>query len=422
MPGIPTGWSRREMLRATSRHAPEEPGGRRVRAATYDCPVSPKPTVGFAMRAYLARTETFVQNQLIALRRHRPIVLAHHRRPDTDVPLGEGAIARELLPRPLARLDAVMYGAARVPLPQGVATLARYAREQDTRLLHFHYLTDARFLLGLQRRTGLPSLVSAYGWDVSSFPRTARGLGRRYLRPIFDRLDLFLAMSEDMRRDLVALGCPEAKIRVHYYGSDTRRFRWPERVYTPHGPLNILCCGRLHSAKGQHLVLEALRLIVARGLRDFRVTLVGDGPLRPRLEAMVEAYGWQSRVSFAGHVPYASDELVRHFRDADVFAHPSITLDGLKEGIPGTIVEAMACGIPVVATWHAGIPAVIEDGQCGVLVHERDVPALADVLESLLTDAVLRRRLGEAAARRAALDLDLHARAVELERIYAELV
>ena len=380
------------------------------------------PTVGFAMRAHLARTETFVHNQLTALRRHRPVVLTHHRRPESDVPLGEGAVAAELLPRPLAAIDGLTYRVARVPVPQAAVALARYAREQDVRLLHFHYLTDARFLLALQRHTGVPSIASGYGYDVSSFPRAGRGLGLRYLRPIFGRLDLFLAMSEDMRRDLIAIGCPERKIRVHYYGSDTRRFRWPQREYAVDGPLNVLYCGRLHEAKGQHLVLKALRLLADRGRDAFRVTFVGDGPLRPRLEAMVEAYDWSSRVAFAGHVTYGEDALVEHFRNADVFVHPSITLSGLKEGIPGTIVEAMACGLPVVATRHAGIPAVIESERDGLLVPERDVVALADALERLLTDAGLRRQLGEAAARKAELELDLHARAVELERLYDELI
>jgi colanic acid/amylovoran biosynthesis glycosyltransferase len=384
--------------------------------------MSPLPTVGFAMRAHLARTETFVHNQLTALRRHRPVVLAHHRRPESDVPLGEGATAAQLLPRPLAAVDALTYRLARVPLPQAAAVLADYARDQDVALLHFHYLTDARFLLGLQRRTGLPSIVSGYGYDVSSFPRAGRGLGLRYLRPIFDRMDLFLAMSDDMRRDLVALGCPEHKVRVHYYGSDTRRFRWPQRTYDRDGPLEVLYCGRLHEAKGQHLLLEALRRVERRGHDDFRVTFVGDGPLRPRLEALVASYGWGSRVTFAGHVTYGEDALVEHFRRADVFAHPSITLGGLKEGIPGTIVEAMACGLPVVATRHAGIPAVIASERDGLLVAERDIDALADALQRLMGDTALRRELGVAAARKAERELDLHARAVVLERLYDELI
>jgi colanic acid/amylovoran biosynthesis glycosyltransferase len=375
------------------------------------------PTVAHAMRAYLARTETFVHNQITTLRRHRPIVIAHHRRPDTDAPLAEGAIAYEQVTRPLAAAEAAAYRVAKVALPSGVAALASYVREQDARLLHYHYLTDARFLLGVKRRTDLPAIVSGYGYDVSSFPRQWRGLGRRYLQPVFDLSDCVLAMSEDMRRDVCALGCPEDKVVVHYYGSDTRRFRFPERRYDERDEPLILSIGRLHAQKGQDLVLRALRRLEGRG-RRFRVVFVGDGPLRAELERLVAEYGWEDRVTLVGHVRYASEALDEHLRSADVFAHPSVTVDGLKEGIPGTIVEAMASGLPVVATWHAGIPAVIDHDRHGLLVRERDGEALAGALDALLSDARLRARLGRAAARRASEELDLHARTVELERIY----
>ena len=374
------------------------------------------------MRAYLARTETFVHNQLVALQRYRPVVLAPFERPDTDLPLDDGAIGRDLLPRPLAQLDSLVYRAARLPLPQSLKALADYARRQDTTLLHYHFVTDARLLIALKRQLRVPALVSAYGYDVSSFPRAFGGLGGRYLRPVFERMDLFLAMSDDMRRDLIAIGCPESKVRVHYHGIDTERFRWTERSYERDPPLNLLCCGRLTEAKGQRLVLEAVRILEARGLGDFHVTLVGDGPLRARLEAMIDERDWRRRVTLAGHLPYATDELVRQFRDGDVFVHPSITVGGLKEGIPGTIVEAMACGLAVVATWHAGIPAVIDDGRDGLLVDENDTSALADALERLLSDAALRCRIGTAAADRARRELDFHAKAVELEDIYDSLL
>jgi colanic acid/amylovoran biosynthesis glycosyltransferase len=379
------------------------------------------PTVAHAMRAYLARTETFVSNQITSLRHHRPVVVAHHRRPTTEVPLGEGLIASERLARPVAAAEALAYRAAKLALPAGIAAMARYVRDEDARLLHFHYLTDARFLLGVQRRTGLPAVVSGYGYDVSWFPRQWRGLGRRYLRPVFEHVECVLAMSDDMAADIRAIGCPDEKIVVHYYGSDTARFRFPQRSYEEREVPVVLSLGRLDEQKGQHLVLRALRRLEGRG-RDFRVVLVGDGPLRPALERLVTEYGWERRVTFAGHVPYASPALVDHLRTADIFAHPSITVDGLKEGIPGTIVEAMACGLPVVATWHAGIPAVIGDERHGLLVPEREVDALAAALDALLCDAGLRARLGTAAALRARDELDLQARTRELERIYDGLI
>jgi colanic acid/amylovoran biosynthesis glycosyltransferase len=377
-----------------------------------------RPVVAHAMRAYLAPTETFVHNQITSLRRYRPFVVAHHRRPETETDLGEGLIAGDALPRSLALLEHASYSTARLALPFGVDLLARHLDEQGARLLHFHYLTDARFLLRLARRTGLPAIASAYGYDVTIFPRQYLGLGRRYLQPVFGRLDAVLAMSEDMRDDLIAIGCPAAKVEVHYHGSPTARFRQPERSYVNDGLLTVLCCARLEPIKGQPFALEALRQVERRGRRDFRLVLVGEGSTRRQLEGIVTAYGWEDRVSFAGHVPHADEALVRHFHDADIFVHPSLTTRGVKEGIPGTIVEAMASGLPVVATRHGGIPAVIESGRHGMLVEEHDVDGLSRAFEMLFDDPAARARIGHAAAERAAEELDLAVRTAALERIY----
>jgi colanic acid/amylovoran biosynthesis glycosyltransferase len=306
--------------------------------------------------------------------------------------------------------------------PWTTRALADAVRRSEAQLLHYHFLTDARFLIGLARKTGLPAVASAYGYDISGFPARWKGLGKRYLRPIFEELDCFLAMSEDMKRDLIANGCPDDKIRVHYYGSDTRRFRFPRREYRKTGPLRVLCCGRLEPRKAQDMVLRALRIIERKSRIPFKVVIVGEGAMRDRLERMVASYDWEDRVTLTGHVPYTSDALVCHFHDADIFALPSVTVNGLKEGIPGVVVEAMASGLPIVSSYHAGIPAVISSGEDGLLVDEGDVQGLAEMLERLLTDAALREQLGRSAARRSAGELDLQERTVMLERIYDSLL
>jgi colanic acid/amylovoran biosynthesis glycosyltransferase len=374
------------------------------------------------MRAYLAPTESFVYNQVASLQRYRPIVVAHHVRPRTEFPRRDGAVAEECLPTPLARMERLAYRVARVALPSGQATLARYLRAQDARLLHYHYLTDARFLSAVRRRTGLAAIVSGYGYDVTEFPRQWCGLGRRYLRPLFDEVDCFLAMTDDMRMDMVALGCPETKVHVHYHGSDTARFRCTDRVYDKDGPLTVLCCARLYPGKGHHLVLRALRRIERRGRHDFRVVIVGEGPGRTDLERLIAAYGWGGRAVLTGHLPHAGEALVDRFRRADVFVQPNFTINGVKEGVPGTIVEAMAAGLPVVSTRHGGIPLVLDSGRHGLLVGERDVDGLARALDALLADARLRRDLGRAAAAHAARELDLAPCTARLERIYDRFV
>ena len=382
------------------------------------------PTVAHVIRAYLGPTETFVGNQIVTLEAYRPIVLCHHRQPNSSYPFRDVYSVEEALTPGLRQIDRIHYRLARrLPL-LSARLLAQQAKVQAAQLLHFHYLVDARFFLALKRLTRLPCVVSGYGYDVSLFPRSLWGYGRWYLQPIFREMDCFIAMSEDMRRDLIRIGCPEDKIVVHYYGTDTDRFAYSQRVHAEKSPVNILMCGTLELKKAQDRVLQALFLWEQRAAQknSFRVTLVGDGALRPRLQSLVAEYGWCHRVRFCGHIPYHDPRLVEQYRQADIFALPSITIRGDKEGIPGTIIEAMAAGLPVVSTYHAGIPEVIEHDQDGLLVEEGDLEGLSLALGKLIENRALRERLGRAAVQTAIACCGLQSRTPELERIYTRLL
>ena len=130
-----------------------------------------RPAVAHIIRAYLARTETFVGNQIATLERYRPVVFCHHRLPNPGYPVDDVCILQQLL-APVPRLvDRAGYRLARYLPPFSARLLAERARGESVRLLHFHYLVDARFFLALKRLTGLPAVVAAYGYDVSAFPR-----------------------------------------------------------------------------------------------------------------------------------------------------------------------------------------------------------------------------------------------------------
>ena len=382
------------------------------------------PTVAHAIRTFLSPTETFVGNQIMTLQRYRAVVCCHQRRSNSPFSVADMCCLQEALP-PIPRLvDAIHYRAAR-HLPKASATkVADYLKTQSVDLIHFHYLVDARYFLAVKHLTSLPSVVSVYGYDISSFPRIGWGYGARYLKPIFRDLDCFIAMSEDMRCDLVKLGCPEDKIVVHYHGIDTDRFAYPERTYSDPATLDILMCGTLEPKKAQDRVLQALRLweLRKRTPQPFHVTFMGDGPLRANLEKLVAAYGWQHRVRFLGHVSHHDPRLVEEYRQADIFTLPSVTLAGDKEGIPGSLIEAMACGLPVVSTFHAGIPEVISHEQDGLLVEEFDLAGLSAALERVIEERPLRERLGRAAAHTAATRCRLLSRTPHLERIYDRVV
>jgi colanic acid/amylovoran biosynthesis glycosyltransferase len=230
----------------------------------------------------------------------------------------------------------------------------------------------------------------------------------------------FLAMSNDMRDDLVSLGCPPEKIRVHYHGINLQRF---PRLVRPAAPetVRVLFVGSLgDERKGVEDVIRAFAQ-AAHDRPHLELRLVGTGRLQDRFAALARELGVAGRVAFAGYVQHP--ELWREYQAAQIFCHPSVTPpDGDKEGIPGTIVEAMATGLPVVTTRHAGIPEMALDGEHGFVVAEHDVAALARGIGRLADDPELRTRLGGQAAERAAACGDAVRQTAALEAIYDDVL
>ena len=162
-------------------------------------------------------------------------------------------------------------------------------------------------------------------------------------------------------------------------------------VFSTQAPPNntvpeMLCLGRLVSAKGQHVLINALRLLKEKGIL-FHLTIVGDGNDRTSLEMLTSEFGLNASVQFTGAV---GQEMVHEFyNNADIFVLPSFA-----EGVPVVLMEAMAKGIPVISTNIMGIPELIENGKDGILIAPSDVDGLAHSLEVLLSNSELRAHLG----------------------------
>jgi glycosyltransferase involved in cell wall biosynthesis len=153
------------------------------------------------------------------------------------------------------------------------------------------------------------------------------------------------------------------------------------------------------------VLVEACRKLSERGI-PFVCDLVGDGPRRAEIEAMIEGAGLTGRVRTLGPRPRL--EVVRLLSECDVFALPSVmAANGEREGIPVSLMEAMAMGVPVVSSRLSGIPELVESGVSGILVEPGDVSALSESLEKLARDPELRARLGEAGRMKVLRDFDL---------------
>ena len=264
-----------------------------------------------------------------------------------------------------------------------------------------------------------PLAVSFYGYDASRYPRERGGA---VYEPLFAQAPIVTSLSAHMDARLCALGCAPERIRrvplsVEPAGGDESS----GRVSRDDGVVRLLTVARLVEKKGHAHALRAIAR-VSEEIPGLRYDVIGDGPLRADLEALAATLGVADRVHF--HSAATSDAVQRAMEDADLFVLPSVTAsDGDEEGTPTVLLEAAYRRLPVLATRHAGIPEIVEDGESGVLVAEGDDADLADGLRAMVRARERWPAMGEAGRRlvidRGHLMTDVAAR---LETLYGEML
>ena len=270
------------------------------------------------------------------------------------------------------------------------------------------------------RRVGVVSgrLVTSFrGADIT---RYVQSRGPRVYRGLFARGDLFMPVSDDFAQRLAALGADPAKIVVHRTGIDVSLFAWRPRAPRPGAPMRLATVARLVEKKGIEYVIRAVGTLAREGA-DVEYVVIGDGALRPQLEALAAAEGVATRVRFAG---WRQQREVRDLLDAsDVLVAASVTAkSGDQEGIPNAVKEGMALGLPVVSTRHSGIPELVDDGVHGLLVPERDSAALAVAFRTLLANPASWATMGRAAREKVEREYDIEKLNDRLEAHYCRLV
>ncbi len=210
----------------------------------------------------------------------------------------------------------------------------------------------------------------------------------------FRRFDAIIAVSEAVRGSLIKnYFLNPKKVFTVYNGVPDRGY--PCQGVTPRGGNpTILYLGRLDKDKGLDKLLEAVSNIqypAANGGSNLKLLFVGSGPEFNYLNERSRKLGLSDVVEFVGQVPY--EETPKYYQQADVFVYPSTAL----EGLPMTVIEAMAAGLPVVASKIGGVPEAITDGETGRLTEPGNVQELSAALVKLLADDGLRRRMGEKA-------------------------
>lgn len=239
-------------------------------------------------------------------------------------------------------------------------------------VLHAHFGPVGESFRFARELWRAPLVVSFHGYDFSTIPRRE---GRHCYRRLFAAADVVTVNSDYTRGEVEKLGCPVAKLRKLPVGLHPAQFRFKERSFQE--PVRLLTVARLVEIKGHEFCLRALAKARER-YPCLRYDIVGDGPLRTRLETLTNELKLGDIVAF--HGAKTGLELQQLLDRAHLFLLGSVSVDGDQEGQGLALQEAQASGLPVIATRHGAFPEGVRDGRSGWLVPERDVPALAECI------------------------------------------
>lgn len=246
-------------------------------------------------------------------------------------------------------------------------------QNKDLKLIHAHFGPCGLEMLPLARRLDIPLVTTIHGYDASLLLKN-----RIYKANLVDlsTYSKIICISKTMATKLKTIGVRSSSIFVHYIGAPVDDFYYVKRLPLKEKVrlkkrLEFLQVSNFVEKKGHRYSIEAFCKFL-ESYPNSRLTFVGDGPLRKGIEAHCNQLGIQDKVRFMGYL--SKNDVIPLMHQSDIFLHHSITSrQGDEEGIPTVIMEAMATGLVVVSTFHAGIPELIDDEINGFLVPERDV-------------------------------------------------
>jgi glycosyltransferase involved in cell wall biosynthesis len=294
---------------------------------------------------------------------------------------------------------------------RAVRQIEEYIQEDGIDLLHTHGYKADLYGYVAARRSHKPIVATCHNWVGGT---AALGIYNHLDRLALKRFNALAAVSDSVAQRLIDSGVSPRKIKNIANGIDVEPF---ERARTlpalaSDGHKVVGMVARLDIQKGFEYLLRAVReLCVA--FRELKVVIVGEGPDRKAIEDMIQQCGLQSKVVLAGQ----HSDMPGVYAAMDIFVLPS-----LNEGLPMTILEAMAASKPVIATRVGAIPSLIKDGDTGLLVDARDADGLRDAIANLLSDSELCERLGAAGHEWVSQNYTSEVMALKYRQMYEEVL
>ena len=260
----------------------------------------------------------------------------------------------------------------------------QFVEQQDVKILHAHHLQLGMLLLPFQKKTELPLVTSVRGRDATLANQPVGYM--EGAKKLFEEGDLFLPVCNYLAERIIDWGCPPEKVKVLYGGVDFTQFKY-RPPNTKGTSQNILSMGRLVEKKGHHVLMKAFKRIKTK-YPKVTLTIIGSGLLEEELRNLARELKLGDSFQLLNKIPKAVVQ--EKMQQADLFVAASMqAANGDVEGIPNTVKEAMATGLPVISTTHAGIPELVTNNKDGILVKENNVNELTEAIDFMLSNRSL---------------------------------
>jgi len=294
---------------------------------------------------------------------------------------------------------------------RAVRQIEEYIQEDAVDLVHTHgYKADLYGYLAAWR-CHKPVVATCHNWVGGT---AALGIYNHLDRMVLKKFNALAAVSDAVAHRLLAFGVPAEKIKTIANGIDVAAFERAQSLplLKAEGSMVVGVVARLDLQKGFEYLLRAARTL-CKTFQGLQIVIAGEGPDRDKIEDMIQQYGLQSNVVLAGQ----QSNMPSVYAAMDIFVLPS-----LNEGLPMTVLEAMAASKPVIATRVGAIGSVIQDGENGLLVAPKDPEGLQNAIAGLLSDPERRRRLGDQAHAWVSQNYTSEAMALKYRDMYEEVL
>jgi colanic acid/amylovoran biosynthesis glycosyltransferase len=270
--------------------------------------------------------------------------------------------------------------------------IEQYFIKNNIKAVVANYAITAFPIMDICKRNNIPLIVHFHGW--TAYRKSLLVKHEEDYKRMFAIASAVIVVSKDMYEQLQKLGCPKEKLTIIYYGFNDELF-----AYSDHSENDstFLSVGRFCDTKNPHLTILAFHQVL-QSLPAAKLNMIGgDENLLNSCIQLVKSLKIEERVSFLGIK--SPEEVALEMQKAIAFVqHSATTIEGEKEGTPVSIIEAMASGLPVVATRHAGIPDVIIENESGLLCNEFDLNEMAQLMLKIANDKALNQRIGKNAS------------------------